>query len=95
MPVCATFAFDDVRAAHALMDAGDQIGKVVLTLSRAARGATPDGIRPAMHPRWLRCSFFKYGPDILSRRALPSWRLAGLGARRACHHGLLDSMAAR
>src|SRR5262245_13754021 len=42
--------------------------------------------------RWLRCSFFKYGPDILSRRALPSWRLAGLGARRAFHHGLLAAL---
>jgi hypothetical protein len=56
---------------------------------RSYRDETPDGIRPAMHPRWLRCSFFKYGPDILSRRALPSRRLAGLGARRAFHHGLL------
>ena len=43
-----------------------------------------------MHPRWLRCSFFKYGPDILSRRALPSGRLASLGARRAFHYGLLE-----
>lgn len=32
MPVCATFAFDEVQRAHALMDAGDQLGKVVLTL---------------------------------------------------------------
>jgi NADPH2:quinone reductase len=32
MPICATFAFDEVRKAHALLDAGDQIGKVVLTL---------------------------------------------------------------
>ena len=28
----------------------------------AARGESPAGIRPAMHPRWLRCSSFKYGP---------------------------------
>ena len=42
-----------------------------------------------MHPRWLRCSSFKYGPDILSRQALPSGRLVGLGALRVFHHGLL------
>ncbi|MFN7978555.1 MAG: NAD(P)H-quinone oxidoreductase [Vicinamibacterales bacterium] len=32
MPICATFAFEDVQRAHALMDAGDQLGKIVLTL---------------------------------------------------------------
>lgn len=32
LPICATFSFDDVQRAHALMDAGDQLGKVVLTL---------------------------------------------------------------
>uniref|UniRef100_A0A9E8CKP3 NAD(P)H-quinone oxidoreductase n=1 Tax=Bosea sp. NBC_00436 TaxID=2969620 RepID=A0A9E8CKP3_9HYPH len=30
--ICATFDWSDVRDAHALMDAGEQIGKVVLTM---------------------------------------------------------------
>lgn len=30
--ICATFDWGDVRDAHALMDAGEQIGKVVLTM---------------------------------------------------------------
>lgn len=30
--ICATFDWRDVRDAHALMDAGEQVGKVVLTL---------------------------------------------------------------
>ncbi len=42
-----------------------------------------------MHPHGRRCSSFKYRPDILSRRALPTGRLAGLGARPYFHHGLL------
>jgi hypothetical protein len=56
-----------------------------------------------MHPRGLRCSFFKYRLDILSRRAfhptthttrgggpgLSAGRLAALGARRNFHHGPL------
>ena len=29
---------------------------------QAARGESHDGIRPAIHPRGLRCSSFKYGP---------------------------------
>lgn len=57
----------------------------------AARGESPAGIRPTMHPPWLRCSFLKYWPDILGRRALPLGRLVGLGARRDFHHGLLPS----
>ena len=31
-------------------------------LRLAARGETSDGIRPTMHPRWLRCSFLKICP---------------------------------
>jgi hypothetical protein len=42
-----------------------------------------------MHPRGRRCSFLKYRLDILGRRALPTGRLAGLGARRSFHHELL------
>ena len=46
-----------------------------------------------MQPRWLRCSSLKYWLHILGRRALPSGRLAGLGARPGFHHGLLVLVA--
>jgi CHASE2 domain-containing sensor protein len=44
-----------------------------------------------MHPRWLRCSALKYWPGILGCRALPTWRLARLGATPDFYHGLLAS----
>lgn len=34
----------------------------------------------AGHPTWLRCSFLKYWPDDLCRRAVPARRLATLSA---------------
>jgi hypothetical protein len=47
-----------------------------------------NGIRPALHPARLRCSSFKNIPDILTRRALPAGRIAGLGATPDFQHGL-------
>src|SRR5262249_38923545 len=59
----------------------------------AVRGATPSCIRPAMHPRWRRCSSLKYCPIFsvvapCQRGASPSsvrrWEL---------HHGPLMRLA--
>ncbi len=41
----ATFAIDDVRAAHALLDANEQIGKVVLVMAPQHATEVPNGLR--------------------------------------------------
>ncbi len=50
-----------------------------------ARGESPAGIRPTMHPRWLRCSFFKYGP-IFTATPRRTPRVAGAPAVVAPGH---------
>ena len=53
------------------------------SLGLAARGESPDGIRPAMHPRWRRCSSLNY------TRYSQSSRLAiGAPRRSRCSPGL-------
>lgn len=44
LDVCATFAFEDVARAHAMLDANEQIGKVALTIDPELAGVVP-------HPR--------------------------------------------
>ena len=38
-PIDSVFAFDRVAEAHARMDGGQQVGKIVLSISDAARGS--------------------------------------------------------
>jgi hypothetical protein len=60
----------------------------VETASLAARGATPAAFDRRCIPGGCVAPPSNI-PDILSRRALPPGRLAGLGATPDLHHGLL------
>jgi NADPH2:quinone reductase len=40
--VCATFSLDEVAKAHAMLDANEQIGKVVLSVDPELAGVVPD-----------------------------------------------------
>ncbi len=52
--------------------------------SLAARGERPAGIRSARHPRWLRCSFFKYAEySQASRLAIGAPRRSRCSAGRS------------
>src|SRR4029077_21209338 len=62
--------------------------------SSAARGATPSAFERRCIPAGCVAPPSNI-PDILSRRALPSGRLAVLGATMELHHGLLEPVLAQ
>jgi hypothetical protein len=61
----------------------DRTGQARKTIDLAARGESLAGIRPAMHPRWLRCSFLRY-----SRYSRSSRLASGAPHRSRCSPGL-------